>query len=102
TKPRWTKSLILFIAVPSANSSKRLVPCFSMPKSYSVEERVRLLLLFFMLLSLVGCATERTVLVNSQGEELTCETSGAGFFVSVPNQQQKCIADAEKRGYRLK
>jgi hypothetical protein len=57
-----------------------------------------------MLLSLVGCATERTVLVNDQGDQLTCETSGAGFFgsVSVPNQQQKCIADAEKRGYRLK
>jgi hypothetical protein len=65
---------------------------------------VRLLLLSFIFLSLVGCATERTILVNSQGDQLTCETSGAGFFgsVSVPNQQQKCIADAEKRGYRLK
>ncbi|HEX4987173.1 MAG TPA: hypothetical protein VFW91_00215 [Candidatus Binatia bacterium] len=65
---------------------------------------MRLLLLSFIFLSLVGCATERTILVNSQGDQLTCETSGAGFFgsVSVPNQQQKCIADAEKRGYRLK
>ena len=65
---------------------------------------MRLLLLPFILVSLVGCANERTVLVNSQGDQLTCETSGAGFFgsVSVPNQQQKCIADAEKRGYRLK
>jgi hypothetical protein len=65
---------------------------------------VRLLLLSFIFLSLVGCATERKILVNSQGDQLTCETSGAGFFgsVSVPNQQQKCIADAEKRGYRLK
>jgi uncharacterized lipoprotein YajG len=53
---------------------------------------------------LAGCATERTVLVNSQGDLLTCETSGSGFFgaVSVGNQQQQCIADAEKRGYRLK
>ncbi len=65
---------------------------------------MRLLLLSFIFLSLVGCATERTILVNSQGDQLTCETSGAGFFgsVSVPNQQQKCIADAEERGYRLK
>ncbi len=65
---------------------------------------MRLLLLSFIFLSLVGCATERTILVNSQGDQLTCETSGAGFFgsVSVANQQQKCIADAEKRGYRLK
>ena len=65
---------------------------------------MRRLLLYFLLLSLVGCATERTVLINDQGDQLTCETSGAGFFgsVSVSNQQQKCIADAEKRGYRLK
>lgn len=51
-----------------------------------------------------GCAAERTVLVNSHGDLLTCETSGSGFFgaVSVANQQQQCIADAEKRGYRVK
>jgi hypothetical protein len=62
--------------------------------------------LFFscILLGLLGCAAERAVLINDQGEQLTCETSGAGFFgsVSVHNQQAKCIADAEKRGYRLK
>jgi hypothetical protein len=65
---------------------------------------MRRILLFSILLALAGCATERAVLVNSQGENLTCETSGAGFFgsVSVHNQQEKCIADAEKRGYRLK
>jgi hypothetical protein len=65
---------------------------------------MRRILLFFIVLALAGCATERAVLVNDQGDQLTCETSGAGFFgsVSVPNQQQKCIADAEKRGYRLK
>lgn len=65
---------------------------------------VRRILLSCILLGLVGCAAERAVLVNGQGEELTCETSGAGFFgsVSVHNQQEKCIADAEKRGYRLK
>jgi hypothetical protein len=65
---------------------------------------MRRILFFAILLALAGCATERAVLVNSQGEELTCETSGAGFFgsVSVHNQQEKCIADAEKRGYRLK
>jgi hypothetical protein len=58
--------------------------------------------LFLLVLALAGCATERAVLVNSQGEELTCETSGYGFFgsVSVRNQHQQCIAEAEKRGYR--
>jgi hypothetical protein len=65
---------------------------------------MRRILLFSIVLALAGCATERAVLVNSQGEQLTCETSGAGFFgsVSVHNQQEKCIAEAEKRGYRLK
>ena len=65
---------------------------------------MRRILLFSISLALAGCATERAVLVNSQGEELTCETSGYGFFgsVSVHNQQEKCIGDAEKRGYRLK
>jgi hypothetical protein len=65
---------------------------------------MRRILLFSILLALAGCATERAVLVNSQGEELTCETSGYGFFgsVSVHNQHEKCIAEAEKRGYRLK
>lgn len=61
-------------------------------------------LLLAMGLSLAGCATERTILVNSQGEQVTCETGGAGFFgaVSVANQQEKCVADAEQRGYRVK
>jgi hypothetical protein len=65
---------------------------------------MRCAVLCCLVLAFVGCATERAVLVNSQGEEVTCETSGAGFFgsVSVRNQQQKCIADAEKRGYQLK
>ena len=65
---------------------------------------VRRILFSCLVLVLAGCAAERAVLVNSRGEELTCETSGAGFFgsVSVHNQQEKCIADAEKRGYRLK
>jgi hypothetical protein len=62
-------------------------------------------MVFVCLLStLAGCATQRTVLVNSRGEELTCETSGWGFVGSLatPHKQDECIADAEKRGYRLK
>jgi hypothetical protein len=59
--------------------------------------------LFCVVLALAGCASQRAVLVNAQGEEATCETSGSGFFgaVSVTNQQDKCIAEAEKRGYHL-
>jgi hypothetical protein len=65
---------------------------------------MRTILSLCLALTLAGCATERTVLVNNQGDLLTCETSGSGFFgaISVRNQQQQCIAEAEKRGYRVK
>jgi hypothetical protein len=53
---------------------------------------------------LAGCAVERTVMINSRGEEAVCETDGSGLFgaVSVNHQQQQCIAEAEKRGYAVK
>jgi hypothetical protein len=65
---------------------------------------MRAVLLLALTLILGGCATERTVLVNSQGDLLTCETSGSGLFgaISVRNQQKQCISDAETRGYRVK
>ena len=65
---------------------------------------MRAILLLALTLILGGYATERTVLVNSQGDLLTCETSGSGFFgaISVRNQQKQCISDAETRGYRVK
>jgi hypothetical protein len=65
---------------------------------------MRAIFLLSLTLTLTACATERTVLVNSQGDLLTCETSGSGFFgaISVRNQQKQCISDAETRGYRVK
>jgi hypothetical protein len=65
---------------------------------------MRMIVLLALSFSLAGCATERTILVNSQGDLLTCETSGSGFFgaISVRNQQKQCISDAETRGYRVK
>jgi len=65
---------------------------------------MRAIFVLSLTLTVAACATERTVLVNSQGDLLTCETSGSGFFgaISVRNQQQQCIADAETRGYRVK
>jgi hypothetical protein len=65
---------------------------------------MRVIFLVGLISILAGCSTERTILVNSQGDLLTCETTGQGFFgaISVRNQQQKCVSDAEKRGYRVK
>jgi hypothetical protein len=65
---------------------------------------MRLIFLLSLIVTLASCATERTVLVNSQGDLLTCETSGSGFFgaISVRNQQKQCVSDAETRGYQVK
>jgi hypothetical protein len=65
---------------------------------------MRAIILLGAILTVAGCAAERAVLVNNQGDELACETSGAGLFgaASVHYEQQHCITDAEKRGYRLK
>jgi hypothetical protein len=65
---------------------------------------MRAIFLLSLTLTLTACATERTVLVNSKGDLLTCETSGSGFFgaISVRNQQKQCVSDAETRGYRVK
>jgi hypothetical protein len=65
---------------------------------------MRAIFVLTLILTVAACATERTVLVNSQGDLLTCETTGSGFFgaISVRNQQQQCISDAETRGYRVK
>ena len=67
-------------------------------------DMMRAIFLVGLLSIIAGCATERTILVNSQGDLLTCETSGSGFFgaISARNEQQQCISDAEQRGYRVK
>ena len=65
---------------------------------------MRYIPLLFMALSLAGCVSQRAVLVNERGEELTCETTGSGFIASmmVSNKQKECVSDAETRGYRVK
>jgi uncharacterized protein YcfL len=65
---------------------------------------MRYVLLFFMALNLAGCVSQRAVLVNERGEELTCETTGYGFIASMmaSNKQTGCVSDAERRGYRVK
>jgi len=65
---------------------------------------MRAVILVCLVSTLVGCVSQRTVLVNNRGEELTCEATGWGFVGSLatPHKQDECIADAEKRGYRLK
>jgi hypothetical protein len=42
--------------------------------------------------------------VNNRGEEVSCEASGWGFIGSLATsyKQDECLAEAEKRGYRLK
>lgn len=63
----------------------------------------RLTLCLFTI-ALAGCATRRAIMVNERGEELTCETRGYGFIATLAaiSQQDDCVKEAEKRGYRLK
>jgi hypothetical protein len=64
---------------------------------------MRHVLLFIVALSVGGCVSQRAVLVNDRGAQLTCETSAYGLFPSmmVSGKQKECVADAEARGYRL-
>lgn len=65
---------------------------------------MRYVLLFCVALNAAGCVSQRAVLVNERGEEMTCETSGYGAFPSLvaSHKQNECIAEAERRGYRVK
>ncbi len=65
---------------------------------------MRYALLFFAAFSLVGCVSQRAVLVNDRGEEMTCEATASGIFPSlvIGSKQQECISEAERRGYRVK
>jgi hypothetical protein len=65
---------------------------------------MRAVILVCLLATLLGCANQRAVLVNNRGEEVTCEASGWGFIGSLATsyKQDECLAEAEKRGYRLK
>lgn len=60
--------------------------------------------LFILVLNTAGCVTQRALLVNERGEEMTCETTASGIFPSlvISSKQQECISEAERRGYRLK
>jgi hypothetical protein len=63
-----------------------------------------ILLLACFVVGLAGCVTQRTILINDRGEELICEVKGWGFVGSLMsyNTQDVCVAEAAKRGYRLK
>lgn len=65
---------------------------------------MRFVLFFILALSLSGCVSQRAVLVNERGEQLTCEAYGYGLFASMlaSDKQEQCVADAGNRGYRLK
>ena len=51
----------------------------------------------------VGCASPRAVLVNDQGQHLTCAATSVGIIGSVVAQSRfdSCVADAKQKGYRI-
>ena len=62
---------------------------------------LRLALLLICMLG--GCASPRAVLVNDQGEYLTCAATSAGLIGSVVAQGRydSCVAAAKENGYRV-
>ncbi len=57
-----------------------------------------------LLLILTGCATPKTVLVNSKGEERYCEATGYGFVgvMLANNRHTDCVNTAGKDGFKPK
>jgi hypothetical protein len=56
-----------------------------------------------MAVACAGCASPRAVLVNDQGQHLTCAATSVGIVGSVVAQSQfnSCVADAKQKGYRI-
>lgn len=59
-------------------------------------------LLLVALLSLAGCATYKTTLVNEQGKTTTCEASGKSGIITgyyLRRGFENCIERAKQAGY---
>lgn len=65
---------------------------------------MRAIILVCCAVTLLGCVTRRVILVNNQGDELTCEVTGYGAVgvLGMSHKSDECVSDAEKRGFRLK
>jgi hypothetical protein len=56
-----------------------------------------------LIVTLTGCASPRAVLVNDQGEHLTCAATSAGLIGSIVAQSRfdGCVTEAKAKGYRV-
>jgi hypothetical protein len=56
-----------------------------------------------MAAALGGCASPRAVLVNDNGEYITCAGTGIGIIGSIAahGQFDTCMAEAKEKGYRV-
>jgi uncharacterized protein YcfL len=59
--------------------------------------------LFLMPIVCLGCASPRAVLVNDQGQHITCAATSVGIVGGIVAQSRfdNCIADAKQKGYRI-
>ena len=50
-----------------------------------------------------GCASPRAVLVNDQGEHVTCAATSVGIVGSMVAQSRydSCVSEAKEKGYRI-
>lgn len=62
------------------------------------------IVLLSLVLCLAGCVTPHAVLVDGKGGEVTCQAKGFGIIsgTMANNTYEKCVSDAQMRGYRIK
>ena len=66
--------------------------------------RVGLLFIFVLAGSVLGgCASPRAVLVNDQGDHITCAATSVGLIGSIMAQgkYESCVTEAKQKGYRV-
>lgn len=71
----------------------------------SNTKRYSMNFLFIILscLMLSSCTTPRAVFVRSDGEYITCASTGIGIISSILAERRfaSCVADAKAQGYRM-
>jgi len=55
---------------------------------------------FLCIMTLAGCVTYQTTLINSQGQTITCEARGKSGIVTGYSGFDDCVAAAKARGFK--
>jgi hypothetical protein len=64
---------------------------------------MRNIALFLTATALAGCVSPHAVLVNDEGQSVTCQATGFGILsgTMANNRYEACVSDAQMRGYKI-